>query len=61
VHGDWSVVLAERPCNGKNTICLWYDEDAEATARVYAETFPTAVGAIHRLPGLKIEDPVRGS
>ncbi|MEO8243663.1 MAG: VOC family protein [bacterium] len=24
----------------KNTICLWYDRDAEAAARFYAETFP---------------------
>jgi predicted 3-demethylubiquinone-9 3-methyltransferase (glyoxalase superfamily) len=33
----------------KNTICLWYDKDAEAAARFYAETFPdSAVGAIHR-------------
>ena len=30
----------------KNTICLWYDKDAEAAARFYAETFPdSAVGA----------------
>jgi len=32
----------------KNTICLWYDKDAEAAARFYAETFPdSAVGAVH--------------
>ena len=24
----------------KNTICLWYDKDAEAAARFYAKTFP---------------------
>ncbi|MGC1689893.1 MAG: VOC family protein, partial [Pseudolabrys sp.] len=24
----------------KNTICLWYDKDADAAARFYAETFP---------------------
>ena len=24
----------------KNTICLWYDKDAEAAARFYAETCP---------------------
>jgi hypothetical protein len=24
----------------KNTICLWYDGDAEDAARFYAETFP---------------------
>ena len=27
----------------KNTICLWYDKDAEAAARFYAATFPTAL------------------
>lgn len=36
----------------KNTICLWYDKDAEAAARFYAETFPdSAVHAVHRAPG----------
>ena len=36
----------------KNTICLWYDKDAEAAARFYAETFPnSAVGAVMRAPG----------
>ena len=36
----------------KNTICLWYDKDAEAAAHFYAETFPdSAVGAVHRAPG----------
>ena len=36
----------------KNTICLWFDKDAEAAARFYAETFPdSAVGAIRRAPG----------
>ena len=36
----------------KNTLCLWYDKDAEAAARFYAETFPdSAVGAVHRAPG----------
>ena len=35
----------------KNTICLWYDKDAEAAARFYAATFPdSAVGAVHRAP-----------
>jgi len=35
----------------KNTICLWYDHDAEAAARFYAQTFPDSkVGAIHRAP-----------
>ena len=36
----------------KNTICLWYDRDAEEAARFYAETFPdSAVVAVHRAPG----------
>ncbi len=36
----------------KNTICLWYDGDAEEAARFYATTFPdSAVGAVHRAPG----------
>jgi predicted 3-demethylubiquinone-9 3-methyltransferase (glyoxalase superfamily) len=36
----------------KNTICLWYDKDAEAAARFYAETFPDSkVSAVHRAPG----------
>jgi predicted 3-demethylubiquinone-9 3-methyltransferase (glyoxalase superfamily) len=35
----------------KNTICLWYDKDAEAAARFYAEIFPdSAIGAVHRAP-----------
>lgn len=36
----------------KNTVCIWYDKDAEAAARFYAETFPdSSVGAITRAPG----------
>lgn len=35
----------------KNTICLWYDRDAEEAARFYARTFPdSSVGAVHRAP-----------
>ena len=35
----------------KNTICLWYEHDAEEAARFYAETFPqSSVGAVHRAP-----------
>ena len=35
----------------KNTICLWYDGDAEEAARFYAETFPdSSVGALTRAP-----------
>ena len=36
----------------KNTICLWYDRDAEDAARFYAKTFPdTSVGAVLLAPG----------
>ena len=35
----------------KNTICLWYDKDAEAAANFYAATFTdSAVIAVHRAP-----------
>ena len=35
----------------KNTICLWYEKDAEAAARFYAATFPdSSVGAIFYAP-----------
>ncbi|KAA3649324.1 MAG: VOC family protein [Proteobacteria bacterium] len=36
----------------KNTICLWYDGDAEAAAQFYTRTFPdSAVRAVYRAPG----------
>ena len=36
----------------KNTICLWFDKEAEAAARFYAATFPNSeVRAVHRAPG----------
>src|SRR5688572_23216018 len=35
----------------KNTICLWYEKDAESAARFYAETFPnSSVGKMTRAP-----------
>ena len=35
----------------KNTICLWYNKDAEEAARFYAKIFPdSAVTALHRAP-----------
>ena len=38
--------------NSKNTICLWYDKDAEAAARFYAATFPDSkVTAVRKAPG----------
>lgn len=35
----------------KNTICLWYDGEAEEAARFYADLFPDShVEAVHRAP-----------
>ncbi|XVJ59441.1 MAG: VOC family protein [Tepidisphaera sp.] len=35
----------------KNTICLWYNHDAEEAANFYAKTFPgSKVLAVHRAP-----------
>ena len=36
----------------KNTICIWYDKEAEDAARFYAATFPnSSVTAVHLAPG----------
>lgn len=36
----------------KNTVCLWFDHDAEEAARFYAATFPDSrVTAVHKAPG----------
>lgn len=35
----------------KNTVCLWYDTEAEAAARFYAETFPDSeVTGVNQAP-----------
>jgi predicted 3-demethylubiquinone-9 3-methyltransferase (glyoxalase superfamily) len=35
----------------KNTICLWFDKDAEQAARFYAATFPNSeVSAVRKAP-----------
>ncbi len=35
----------------KNTICVWYDTEAEQAANFYASVFPDShVGAVHRSP-----------
>jgi len=36
----------------RNTVCLWFDGDAEEAARFYASVFPdSAVTAVYRAPG----------
>ena len=56
-RGGWQAILdnfkkhVEERVVAKNTICLWFDKDAESAARFYAATFPeSSVGAIHRAP-----------
>ena len=35
-----------------NTVCIWYNKDAEAAAQFYAQTFPeSSVGSVHLAPG----------
>jgi predicted 3-demethylubiquinone-9 3-methyltransferase (glyoxalase superfamily) len=49
---NWAAATIKGRAMAKNTICVWYDKDAEAAARFYAATFPdSAVGAIWRAPG----------
>src|SRR5687767_15728560 len=48
---SFATEATEGHAMAKNTICLWYDKDAEAAARFYAATFPdSAVTAVHRAP-----------
>ena len=56
-HRRDPAVLIQQSCKAKgqamrkNTICLWYDKDAEAAARFYAATFPdSAVSAVLHAP-----------
>ncbi len=36
----------------KNTICIWYNHDAEEAAQFYTKTFPdSSVDAVHLAPG----------
>jgi predicted 3-demethylubiquinone-9 3-methyltransferase (glyoxalase superfamily) len=42
----------EEPRVAKNTICLWFEKDAEAAARFYTGLFPDShMGPVHRAPG----------
>ncbi len=35
----------------KNTICIWFDKDAQEAARFYAATFPDSkVTAVYKAP-----------
>ncbi|MEO8341973.1 MAG: VOC family protein [Nitrospirota bacterium] len=47
----------------KNTICLWYDKDAEEAALFYSKTFPdSTMGVVHHapsdFPGGKKDNPL---
>ena len=47
-----SFPIQENSMASKNTICLWYDGDAEEAARFYADTFPnSSVKAVCTAPG----------
>jgi predicted 3-demethylubiquinone-9 3-methyltransferase (glyoxalase superfamily) len=50
---EWKITRRREMVNpAKNTICIWYDKDAEEAAKFYAKTFPdSSVGAVHRAPG----------
>ena len=39
------------PAKPKNTICLWFNKDAEEAAHFYAATFPDSkVTSVHKAP-----------
>jgi predicted 3-demethylubiquinone-9 3-methyltransferase (glyoxalase superfamily) len=43
----------------KNTICLWFDKDAQDAARFYAATFPgSQATAIHKAPADDDQPPI---
>jgi predicted 3-demethylubiquinone-9 3-methyltransferase (glyoxalase superfamily) len=45
------LVKLGREMVAKNTICLWYNDDAHDAATFYAATFPDSiVGAVHTAP-----------
>jgi 2-polyprenyl-6-hydroxyphenyl methylase/3-demethylubiquinone-9 3-methyltransferase len=51
---DFQKIIMESDMTtiAKNTICLWFDDNAEEAAQFYARTFPnSSVGAVHRAPG----------
>jgi predicted 3-demethylubiquinone-9 3-methyltransferase (glyoxalase superfamily) len=51
VASDPSTRREAKHVTPKNTICLWYDKDAEAAANFYAATFPDSkVTAVRKAP-----------
>jgi predicted 3-demethylubiquinone-9 3-methyltransferase (glyoxalase superfamily) len=47
-----AAVSVQEDAMAKNTICLWYQSDAETAAEFYAATFPDSrVVAVRRAPG----------
>ena len=47
----FDVLITEGNQMNKITICLWYEQDAEAAARFYADTFPnSSIGAVQHAP-----------
>jgi predicted 3-demethylubiquinone-9 3-methyltransferase (glyoxalase superfamily) len=51
MDGNSRVSQTKGQAMAKNTICVWYDKDAEAAARFYAETFPNSkVTGVRRAP-----------
>lgn len=50
-HYALSTSDAKGRTMARNTVCLWYDKDAEAAARFYSSIFPdSSVGPVHRAP-----------
>jgi predicted 3-demethylubiquinone-9 3-methyltransferase (glyoxalase superfamily) len=46
-----SLPIRKEPKMNKNTICIWYTNNAEQAAHFYAKTFPNStVGKVHRAP-----------
>ena len=45
-----SWIGTERTRNGKNTICLWYNKDAEAAPVLRRDLPDSVVGAVNRAP-----------
>jgi hypothetical protein len=47
----WNPTPTKQPKMNKNTLCLWYTNNAEEAAHFYAKTFPNStVGKVHRAP-----------